>query len=338
MEQTGTPITRQRSPRPATLVARFAALDERATDRWITRLALVLVVGTIAVGAVYAFDRFRLPEPSLIERSVAAAEQAVVNEPNRLSARLDLARAYVAAERPLDAIAQYDQILAIQGDVIPALLGRGRVSAATGSLDVATSDFQAVVRLIQPTEMAPVSPELQSAYYNLGMIALRRGEPDGAIAWLTEALRITGTDADSLHAIGQAYVATGAFEEARASLAKAVALVPWGWCDPYAPLGDAFRGLKDEAGASYASGMLAACEGRYGEAESLLQAEVSGVHGIDALIGLGLMAEARKDGAAAGRYYAEVYAQDRTNVAAIQGLNRIGANEDGTLRAPAEDE
>lgn len=333
--QTGQTLDRRRPTGPRGLLARIAQLDDRATSRWIKRLGILLVVGTAAIGALYVSDQFRPEQPSLIERSVAAAEAVVTEQPNLLSARLDLARAYVAADRPQDAIAQYDQILGVQADVIPALLGRGRLQLAAGELDRAAADFGAVVTLIEGQEMAPVSVELEDAYYNLGRIDLRSGDDAAAVTHLQAAVRIRPTDADALYLLGTALIATGAPEDAVPSLAKAAAMVPWGWCEPYSGLATAYAALKDDAGVGYANGMVAGCEGRHDEATTLLTAQAEGPHGLDALIGLGQIAEVRKDPTAAAGYYARALALDSRNFSAINGLNRVGADETGTLRSPA---
>jgi tetratricopeptide (TPR) repeat protein len=173
--------------------------------------------------------------------------------------------------------------------------------------------------------MAMVDPQREAAFYGLGSIALSQDRPADAVAALTEALKINRTDADALNLLGTALLGTGDTENAIKALRSAIALVPVGWCEPYAQLGAAYAAAGTSAGAQYGSGMVALCEQRIAEAEQLLTPLVEGPFATDALIGLGLAAEERGDQAAATDFYARVYAADPTNFNAIAGLNRLGA-------------
>jgi tetratricopeptide (TPR) repeat protein len=329
-------IHRPPIPGPAArAVARFGTIDDATATRWTKRLAFGLAIGVLAIGAIYALDRVRLPQPTLADRSVAAAEEAVRTNPNLLSSRLDLARAYIAVGRNTDAIAQYDEVLRVQADVIPALLGRGKLLAALASYDKAATDFATVVTLLKDQEMGPVSVELEDAYFNLGSIALTRGSNEEALAFLDAAVKISATDADALHLYGKALLAVGKPADAIAPIRKAVAMVPWGWCDPYEPLAAAYTATGDADGAAYAGGMLAACQGRTADGAAALTPLVGGTHGLDVLVGLALIAEGRNDAKTAAGYYAQALALDASSFAAINGLNRLGADATGALRSPA---
>jgi tetratricopeptide (TPR) repeat protein len=307
------------------MTAAFNAASDRTLNRILLGLILAIVIGVPAIALVYVLDRNVDPGPPVAERAIAAGEEAVRNEPNKLSNRFGLAMAYAAADRQADAIAQFTEILRVEPVHRGALLGRADAYIATSDLDAAAGDFQALVDATAGGEMAKVDPQREAAFYGLGSIALSQERPADAVAALTEALKISRTDADALNLLGTALLETGDAENAIKALRAAIALVPAGWCEPYAQLGAAYAAAGNSAGAQYGSGMVALCEQRTAEAEQVLTPLIEGPLAMDALIGLGLAAEERGDPAAATDFYSRVYAADPTNFNAIAGLNRLGA-------------
>ena len=307
------------------MTAAFNAASDRTLNRILLGLILAIVIGVPAIALVYVLDRHVDPGPPVAERAITAGEEAVRNEPNKLSNRFGLAMAYAAADRQADAIAQFTEILKVEPVHRGALLGRADAYVALGDLDAAARDFQALVDATAGGEMAMVDPQREAAFYGLGSIALSQERPADAVAALTEALKINRTDADALNLLGTALLETGDAENAIKALRAAIALVPAGWCEPYAQLGAAYAAAGNSAGAQYGSGMVALCEQRTAEAEQVLTPLIEGPLAMDALIGLGLAAEERGDPAAATDFYSRVYAADPTNFNAIAGLNRLGA-------------
>ena len=105
-------------------------LSDKRLNRLIVGIVVVLVIGIPAIGVIYFLDRNVDPGPSMIQRTVDGAEAAVRNEPNKMSARLQLAGSYLAAGRYADSIAQYDEVLKVVPDHHGALLGRGNTDLA----------------------------------------------------------------------------------------------------------------------------------------------------------------------------------------------------------------
>lgn len=319
---TGQTLDRRRPTGPRGLLARLAQLDDRAADRAIRRLGLLLLIGTVAVVAFYVLDRRVDTGPALAERAVAAAEAKVRTDPNDVNARLGLAGAYEAVGRTEDAAAQYGEVLAAVPDSRLGLLGRGRMRVALGDLAGAKADLGAIVAGAASGEMAGSDPQLEAAYYHLGSIALTEGDPRTAIDLLGRALRINRTDADALYLVGKAFLATGAPDDAITALRKAVALVPMGWCEPYGELATAYDAAADPTGAAYARGMDAVCGGRADEARDLLTPLTTGALAVDAKVGLGLLAESEADLGAAAEWFRQALADDPVNFQAAQGLAR----------------
>ena len=301
------------------------AVNDRTLNRTIIALALLLAIGLPTMVVLYVFDRHADPGPSIADRQIAAGEAAVRSEPNKLSNRLGLALAYAAADRQADAIVQFTEILGAEPTHRAALLGRGDAYLATGNLDAAARDYQAIVTATDDEEMTAVDPQREAALYGLGSIALRQDRPRDAATFLAKALLINRTDADAFNLMGTALLRIGDATSAVEALRSAVALVPTGWCEPYTQLAQAYLAAKDQAGSRYATGMVAVCEQRQADAVALLTPLVDGPYGADALIGLGLAAEHGGDRATAIAYYSRVYAVDPTNFNAVSGLNRLGA-------------
>jgi tetratricopeptide (TPR) repeat protein len=302
-------------------------------NRLILGMAMVLVVGIPLVGVLYFLDQHRDAGPSMVQRAIVASEDAVRKNPNVIGSRLQLAAAYFTAERYADAIDQYGQVLKAETGNRPALLGRGQALVASGDLPAAARDYQAVIDAAKSEEMAGSDTQLQTAYYSLGSIQLTQGRARDAVDSLKAALGINRTDADALLALGTALTQTGDAKNAVIAFRKAAALVPTGWCEPYAGLQTAYQALGQPAGAQYAGAMAAFCGNQPDLAKERLQALSSGEFAVDALVGLALIAENERDAAAAADYYDQVLAKDSQNFAAITGLNRV--TQPGASPAPS---
>lgn len=300
------------------------ALSDRTLKRLTMALIAVIAIGLPVIAVIYYSDRHVAGGGSIVERAIAAAEGAVRAEPNRLSNRLALAAAYAAADRQSDATTQYGLVIEADPNNKAALLGRGDALRALGQLDPAALDYQALVDVASLAETAGADRQLEAGYYGLGVIALDQGRPRDAATLLANALRIDRTDADALNLMGTALIAIGDLPNGVSALRDAVALVPTGWCEPYAQLNQAYSGLADADGAAYAAGMAALCEGRTDDARLMLEPLTGGAHSRDALIGLALTAEQTGEVAAAAEFYQRVYVAAPDDFAAIAGLTRLG--------------
>jgi tetratricopeptide (TPR) repeat protein len=312
-------------------------MSGKTLNRLIAGLAALILLGVPTIAVVYYFDRHVDAGPSLADRQLATAEEAVRAEPNLISARLALALAYATSERRDEAIEQYGIVISAEPGNRIALLGRGDALRSSGDLDGAARDYQALVDIAGQGELAGTDRLLEAAYYGLGVIAREQGRPQDAATNLANALLINKTDADALDLLGQVLVELGDYPAAVDALEDAVALVPTGWCDPYQHLEQAYSASGDDAGAQLAEGMIALCEGRNADAEESLAGLVDGEHSRDALIGLGLAAEARGDAATAAAMYQRVYDSDPTDFAAVSGLSRVTEPGTDLQPAPADD-
>jgi len=312
--------------RQATKINKIGSLtlSDHSIDRAIRIVAVILVIGLIAFAAFYWLDRHPAAGPSLQDRAVAAAEQAVRDNPNDLALRTHLAAAYVSANRFQDGVTQFTLVLDSAPTNRAALLGRGLAYVQLLEYDAAATDFQALVDA-SGGEFSATDPLLERAYYELGVVELARGHAAAAVAAEESALAIDGGDADALYTYGSALIEVGNPAQAVLALRRAVQFVPTGWVEPYRALATGYTALGDDAGTSYANAMVALCEGRLDVARQALQTLTSGAMKVDALLGLALVAQQSGEAARAVELYQQVLAIDPGNTSALIGLSQLGS-------------
>ena len=299
-------------------------LSDHSIDRAIRILAVILVIGLVAFAVFYWLDRHPAAGPSLQDRAVAAAEQAVRDSPNDLAVRNHLAAAYVSANRFQDGVDQFTLVLESAPSNRPALLGRGLAYMELLSYDAAATDFQALVD-VSRGEFSASDPQLEQAYYELGVVELARGNAASAVAAEESALAIDGGDADALYTYGSALIQAGNPAKGVAALRRAVQFVPTGWVEPYQALATGYTALDDAQGTSYANAMVALSQGRLDEARQALQPLASGGMKIDALLGLAIIAQQSGGADQAVALYQQVLGLDPGNTSALIGLSQLGS-------------
>ena len=305
-------------------VTSLASMDDRQLNKWIKRLALLLVAGTVLFVGFYALDRWRPATEPIVDRRLSALEQAVRDNPEDIVSRGTLADTYVAKGRFDDAIVQYNLILEAGKEEELATYGRAGAYVGLEQYDLAAKDYARVVEIAKDGEMANVDPMLQASYYSLGSIAMKQAKPADAIPFLEKALAIKRSDADALYLIGTAYAATGETDKAETALRAAVAFVPIGWSEPYSAMADAFTKAGRTAMAEWAGAMADLAAGRPELAEPRLLAIVASDAAVDVAIGLGLVSETKGDSATAAEWYGKALAKDPENAAARLGISRVG--------------
>jgi tetratricopeptide (TPR) repeat protein len=309
------------------------------TFSWLMRLGvMVLVLGVGTFGFMYYQDQHVDAGPTMIDRQTQTAEAAVKKAPNNIGARLELAGAYQAGKRMDDALAQYNVILKADKQNRTALLGSGRVLIAKGDLKAAAVAYHKITDVSAKGEFAAADPQLQEAHYFLGSIAGTQGKTKLAITELSAALKIDGTDSDALYLLGAAQLKQGLTLPAVASLKQALLFVPTGWCEPYSQLAVAYGKLGSASQATYAEAMANFCHKKSAEAKTQLKTliKLKPPVGVDALLGLALIAETESKNPEAVSWYKQVLTIDPKNAAAISSLSRLNAGPTGsTTQGPS---
>jgi tetratricopeptide (TPR) repeat protein len=299
-------------------------LSDRALSRLLRTIVVALAVGVPLFGALYVMDQRGGSGPSLPERQVQSAETQVRASPDNVALRIQLAQAYLQAKRLDDALHQYDEVLRVDRGQRTALMGRGQVLMTKGDLAGAAATYRTIISAGGGGEFAGADPQLEEAHYYLAVIADRQGVLRDAVTEAQAALKIDSTDADAWYLLGSVQLKGGAADAAVQAFRKAVSFVPTGWCDPYSQLAAAYTKLARTAQAEYAGAMVDFCQHQPARAATRLQALVTGPAAVDAMLGLGMVAESTSDRAGAARWYQRVLATDARNASALTGLARLG--------------
>ncbi len=285
----------------------------------------VLVIGALAFAGIYYQDQHVDAGPSMVDRQIEGAEQAVRKAPSNIGTRLQLAAAYRMNKRYNDELKQYDEILKADKTNRTALLGRGGALMALGDLKGAAAAYHKITASARTGEFAGADPQLQEARYYLGSIALTQGNTKEAITELQGALKITRSDSDALYLLGVARLKNGEPQLAVDSINQALLFVPTGWCEPYSQLSLAYGKLANAPRATYATAMANFCQKKSAEAKRQLKTLTTGPVALDAMLGLGLIAETESSNPEAIAWYQKALTVDRTNVNATSSLARLGA-------------
>jgi tetratricopeptide (TPR) repeat protein len=241
---------------PAAFIRGAALVEKGDGEAALTALAPVLEALPENGPARY-FEGFAYMELSRAEDAVRAFDIALAHPEGVALAQANLLRAESlrSLERYPEAIAAYDAALAQAPHDGTALYGRGQACIGSGDVDAAETAFrQAADAFVEPEESASRASALQW----LGEARRRRGDLDGAIAALDDALALDPDLAFALATKGQVLNAQGKRDEALALLQQAIAIDPsLAWAQ--AELGEILR-----------------LETRYEEALTALNAAVAG--------------------------------------------------------------
>jgi Tfp pilus assembly protein PilF len=108
-----------------------------------------------------------------------------------------------------------------------------------------------------------------------------------------------------------------------------VEFVPIGWAEPYQTLADAYKATGEAELAEWAGAMAAANSGDIAGAVARLKALTDGKAGLDARIGLGLLAEMSSDPTTAEQWYRKALELDAQSTSAKLGLSRVTGTTEG---------
>jgi tetratricopeptide (TPR) repeat protein len=320
-----------------TRVARPATITNRTLNRLILLVGAILVIGVVAIVALYAIDRYRPAGPTMVDRQVVILEDAVRKDPQNLNVRLQLAGAYTVAERYDDALSQYNTVLGAAPNFESALLGRAQLYVTMGNTADAQKDFQTLIDGAASGEFAEEDVQLGQAYYGMAEIKLQQGDAQAAVGLVESALKSNAADADTLNLAGTVYVAAGDPAKAVSALRNAVTFVPTGWADPYQTLAKAYTAENQPDEAAWASAMVQLANGDTDGAVAALTPLSMSAAAADADTGLGLAMEAKGDLASAADWYRKALALDAGNYTATAGLGRAtgGGDPHPSMAAPS---
>jgi tetratricopeptide (TPR) repeat protein len=242
---------------------RFLAIGVRVAVAFI---AVLVIIGGYTVYRDRQRDIGSTPA-ARIERSML---DAVNKDPSNPAPRVALAKAYLEMLRFDDAIRTSNEAIGIKRDYVQAYLIQGLAWLNKKDYANAERNLQEVVTLTKDTEMAEENPDLEQAYFYLGVINLQAQNYDKALSYLKAALAINRSSSDTLLYVGKVYLAQKAPDLAVQVLTDAVAYDP-AFVDAQYALGQAYAQLKQStlAAEHYRLAWEASNE-QYGDAKAAL--------------------------------------------------------------------
>ena len=198
--------------------------------RWIdVAIKAVLVLLVLAgVYLAYTMISFRLEQRSMqpasqaVENLIAAVEE----EPQNLGLRLTLAEALAADGRLNESIEQFNAALEIAPDNPNALSGLALIAMYQEDWETAEEYWRVAIEELSGGEYSLLDQRLERALYQLGVTLIERGEYEEAVQYLSEAMRMRRTSADTHYMLAYAYRELGSETNHRRYLENALSFDP----------------------------------------------------------------------------------------------------------------
>jgi predicted O-linked N-acetylglucosamine transferase (SPINDLY family) len=185
----------------------------------------------------------RLRQQRRHDEALASFEQAIALEPDRAEAFLSRGNALQELRRIEEALASYDKVISLRPDHADAFYNRGIALMQLNRLEEALASYDRVIAL---------RPDYVRAYNNRGNVFQVMKSFEEALASYDQAISRKPDYTDALYNRGMVLQALGRFGEALASYDRIIALVP-GYAEAFNNRGIALGELKrlDDALASF---------------------------------------------------------------------------------------
>jgi TolB-like protein len=157
-----------------------------------------------------------------LKRAEELAAKAAVAFPNSPLAHFAKGQALRAQNRPEQAIAEYEAVLALDHNSIGAMFATGWCKFYIGAIDEAISAFEQILRL------SPRDPYVGSCYSRIGAAHLLQSRIKEAIVWLEKALGVVPFRPFPRSCLAAAYGLMGKTDLAISELVEAQRLSPDG--------------------------------------------------------------------------------------------------------------
>ena len=202
----------------------------RRKDRWLDiaiRSTVVVIVGlAVYLGYSYWMNTRVQAVSSPSGRAIENLRKIVTLSPGNANARVKLAEALSFAGRFDEAIEQFQAALKLEPDYVPALSGLAQVAMQQKNFKVAESYWLKITGLLDNTPTSSKDPQLDAAYYGLGVTYIELKQYEDAVGALKESLRIKSSAADTHYQLSIAYGALGYPDQQRKELEITLAFDP----------------------------------------------------------------------------------------------------------------
>ncbi len=186
---------------------------------------LVLLLGGYLGFSVWSSSR-TTTKSTPAERAVAVLIETVRKNPNDINARMQLAQAYSVAGRERQATAQYEEVLKVSKEYVPALSGLGFSLLKNKEFKSAEGYFRKVIDLLEARSDSGREAVLESAYFYLGTALFEQREYEEAAANFKEAIRLRRDASDTHYALAVALRELGSDAAYKDSLGNALLFDP----------------------------------------------------------------------------------------------------------------
>lgn len=188
--------------------------------------AAVLIVGAYLGYSVWSNYRgLRTSSPA--NREIQALEQKLKKSPSDVEARMRLAQALSLSGRGSEAVKEYQQVLKINDEWVPALSGIGFELMKQKDWAGGEEYFKRVIALTEDkTPVMSGGSSLEIANYYVGIARMEQRDYNGAAGYLKAALRLRRDASDTAYALSVCYRELGFKEGHREMLRYALQFDP----------------------------------------------------------------------------------------------------------------
>jgi len=173
--------------------------------------AIVLVgVAILIVGAIFGYSVWSnnqsLRTGSPANREIDAYTQKLKKTPNDIETRMRLAQALSVAGRSRESIEQYQQVLELNEEWVPALSGVGFELMKEKDWAGGEEYFKRVIKLtVNKTPDMAGGSSGEIANYYVGIARMEQRDYSGAVGYLKAALRLRRDASDTSYALSVCY-------------------------------------------------------------------------------------------------------------------------------------
>ena len=314
-------------------------------------VVIVVVLGGYLGYSVWA-QNSSLKNSSPSAREIAALTAKLRANPNDYDARMRLAQAFAVAGRDNEAIEQYNVILKVNKNYVPALSGVGFEYLKQKKWKQGEEYFRKVVSLTENDTKGVGSSPLETAYFYLGTALMEQHQYEEAAGFFKAALRLRRDASDSSYALAVCYRELGIMEGYEESLVYTLQFDPnmpeanydYGMVllskNDTATAAEHFRTSANAAPdvdkpqieldklGKFADRLAEAVKLKSSDpAKALVNARIASAldpNSVDSLVLVGELYEAQKQPEKAAETYRKVLVLDPGNAVATAGLKRVG--------------
>ena len=198
----------------------------RPLDVAIVVVGLVVLVLAGWLGwSIWSHNR-SVEAASPVSRAIRDLEKKVEKSPKNVPLRMTLAQSYTVAGRDSAATEQYQQVLRIKKDYVPAISGLGFLAARQKEWRGSENYWRKAVKLLEVQPTAKMSKQYETANFYLGTSLLEQKKYEEAVGYFKEALRVNRSASDTHFLLAAAYKGLGAKEDYKDELEIVLAFDP----------------------------------------------------------------------------------------------------------------